>query len=146
MGIQLSKVVSTRARPVVSGSMTRSRMQRDITSFACSSSELNDNPLPRDQPKSHFSHVSAGVVSSKSRSHSKTVASAISLPPLPSFPSSSLSSSKEWSAVVGVSHKSLDDIPGSSLDLPPASQVLTILNQCLSLLRCDVVMYVCLCR
>ena len=127
MGIQISKLVSTRQGPAVSQTGTRSRMQQDITSFTCNSEELDDRELPSIQSRNHDGSVVPSVATAKNIPQGQKMLDPLAFPPLPLLPSASQLNNKEWFNSVGISEKrneSAANIHNSSLDLPPLSQVI----------------------
>ena len=114
MGIQLSKLVSTRHRLANSGPALQSRMQRDITSFTCNIAELDDNVPARDQTKRSVLR----------KQHAKDSG----VPPLPFLPLSPEGNSNDRVGALGL-QDSISKAASShniSWDIPPSSQVLYI--------------------
>ncbi|XP_062505261.1 DNA repair protein REV1-like isoform X2 [Corticium candelabrum] len=111
MGIQLSKLVSTRHRLANSGPALQSRMQRDITSFTCNIAELDDNVPARDQTKRSVLR----------KQHAKDSG----VPPLPLLPLSPEGNSNDRVGALGL-QDSISKAASShniSWDIPPSSQV-----------------------
>jgi DNA repair protein REV1 len=126
MGIQISKLVPTRQGPSVFPTGRHSRMQQNITSFTCSSRELDDRELPSIQSGNHTGSRVPCVATAKNIAQGQEMTSVSSVPPLPLLPTVSQPNSKEWFDSVGICEKRNEvasDIHDSSLDLPPLSQV-----------------------